>query len=91
MTITPIKDQIIEEINIEIDDKITLIDDGIPVSDIINDDFTILKKYMYRLVERNKKHLTVQQIRLLLDYIDREIKNAVDYVIKYLYKKGGKI
>ena len=91
MSITPIKNQIIDEINIEVDDKINLINDGIPVLDIVNDDFTILKKYMYRLVERNKKHLTVQQIRLLLDYIDREIKEAIDYVIKYNMKKGGAI
>lgn len=86
-----IKTMIIDEINIEISDKIVLIDDGIPVLDILNDDFNILKNYLYRDVERHKKHLSVRQIRLLLDYIDREIKNAVDYVIKYNMKKGGAI
>lgn len=78
-----------DEINIEINDKICLINDGIPVLDILEDDFNILKSYLYRDVERSKKKLTVKEIRLLLNCIDREIKDAVDYVIKYNYKKGG--
>lgn len=86
---TDLKNKITEEINIEIDDKINLIDDGIPVMDILDDDFNILKAYLYRDVERSKKKLTVKEIRLLLNCIDREIKDAVDYVIKYNYKKGG--
>lgn len=78
-----------DEINIEINDKICLINDGITVLDILEDDFNILKSYLYRDVERSKKKLTVKEIRLLLNCIDREIKDAVDYVIKYNYKKGG--
>lgn len=77
-----IKSSIKDEIEIEIQDKKQLHDDGVDISSEYVEDFRSLKKILYHNMEyyNRKRRLKVTQIRSLLDYIDDEIDIAITYV-----------
>ena len=77
-----IKSSIKDEIEIEIQDKEQMHDDGIDVSSEYVDDFKTLKKILYHNMDyyNKRKRLKVSQIRDLLNYIDDEIEKAITYV-----------
>lgn len=77
-----IKSSIKDEIEIEIQDKEQMHDDGIDVSSEYVDDFKTLKKILYHNMDyyNKRKRLKVSQIRDLLNYIDDEIDKAMTYV-----------
>ena len=77
-----IKSSIKDEIEIEIQDKKQMQEDGIDVSSEYVEDFKILKKILYHNMDyyNKRKRLKVSQIRDLLNYIDDEIDIAITYV-----------
>jgi hypothetical protein len=77
-----IKSSIKDEIEIEIQDKEQMHDDGIDISSEYVEDFKILKKILYHNMDyyNKRKRLKVSQIRDLLNYIDDEIDKAMTYV-----------
>lgn len=77
-----IKSSIKDEIEIEIQDKKQLHDDGVDISSEYVEDFRSLKKILYHNMDyyNKKRRLKVTQIRDLLDYIDDEIDIAITYV-----------
>lgn len=77
-----IKSSIKDEIEIEIQDKQQMHDDGIEISSEYINDFWTLKKILYHNMDyyNKRKRLKVSQIRDLLNYIDDEIDNAITYV-----------
>jgi hypothetical protein len=77
-----IKSSIKDEIEIEIQDKKQLHDDGVDISSEYVEDFRSLKKILYHDMDyyNKKRRLKVTQIRSLLDYIDDEIDIAITYV-----------
>jgi hypothetical protein len=77
-----IKSSIKDEIEIEIQDKKQMHNDGIDVSSEYVEDFKILKKILYHNMDyyNKRKRLKVSQIRDLLNYIDDEIDKAITYV-----------
>lgn len=77
-----IKSSIKDEIEIEIQDKKQMHDDGIDVSSEYVEDFRTLKKILYHNMDyyNKRKRLKVSQIRDLLNYIDDEIDKAMTYV-----------
>lgn len=77
-----IKSSIKDEIEIEIQDKKQMHNDGIDVSSEYVEDFRSLKKILYHNMDyyNKRKRLKVSQIRDLLNYIDDEIDIAITYV-----------
>lgn len=77
-----IKSSIKDEIEIEIQDKQQMHDDGIDISSEYVEDFKILKKILYHNMDyyNKRRRLKVSQIRDLLNYIDDEIDKAMTYV-----------
>ena len=77
-----IRSSIKDEIEIEIQDKEQMHDDGIDVSSEYVEDFKILKKILYHNMDyyNKRRRLKVSQIRDLLNYIDDEIDKAMTYV-----------
>lgn len=77
-----IRSSIKDEIEIEIQDKQQMHDDGIDVSIEYVEDFKTLKKILYHNMDyyNKRRRLTVSQIRNLLNYIDDEIDKAMTYV-----------
>ena len=77
-----IKSSIKDEIEIEIQDKEQMYDDGIDVSSEYVEDFRTLKKILYHNMDyyNKRRRLKVSQIRDLLNYIDDEIEKAITYV-----------
>lgn len=81
---------IIKEIDIETQDKIQLLEDGVDVEEIMEDDFRILKILLYKDVDREKKNLNVIEIRRLLNAIDSYIDESIEFIKRKL-KKGEKM
>lgn len=77
-----IKSSIKDEIEIEIQDKKQMQEDGIDVSTEYVEDFRTLKKILYHNMDyyNKRRRLKVSQIRDLLNYIDDEIDKAMTYV-----------
>lgn len=77
-----IKSSIKDEIEIEIQDKKQMHDDGIDVSSEYVEDFRTLKKILYHNMDyyNKRRRLKVSQIRDLLNYIDDEIDKAMTHV-----------
>lgn len=77
-----IRSSIKDEIEIEIQDKQQMHDDGIDVSSEYVEDFKTLKKILYHNMDyyNKRRRLKVSQIRDLLNYIDDEIEKAITYV-----------
>lgn len=77
-----IRSSIKDEIEIEIQDKKQMQEDGIDISSEYVEDFKILKKILYHNMDyyNKRKRLKVSQIRDLLNYIDDEIDKAMTYV-----------
>lgn len=77
-----IKSTIKDEIEIEIQDKKQMQEDGIDVSTEYVEDFRTLKKILYHNMDyyNKRRRLKVSQIRDLLNYIDDEIDKAMTYV-----------
>lgn len=77
-----IKASIKDEIEIEIQDKKQMHNDGIDVSSEYVADFITLRKILYHNIDyyNKKKRLEVSHIRDLLNYIDDEIEKAISYV-----------
>lgn len=77
-----IKSSIKDEIEIEIQDKKQMQEDGIDVSSEYVEDFRTLKKILYHNMDyyNKRRRLKVSQIRDLLNYIDDEIDKAMTYV-----------
>ena len=77
-----IKSSIKDEIEIEIQDKKQMHNDGIDVSTEYVEDFKTLKKILYHNMDyyNKRRRLKVSQIRDLLNYIDDEIDKAMTYV-----------
>lgn len=77
-----IKASIKDEIEIEIQDKKQMHDDGIDVSSEYVEDFKTLKKILYHNMDyyNKRRRLKVSQIRDLLNYIDDEIDKAMTHV-----------
>lgn len=77
-----IKGSIKDEIEIEIQDKQQMHDDGIEISSEYINDFWTLKKILYHNMDyyNKRRRLKVSQIRDLLNYIDDEIDKAITYV-----------
>ena len=77
-----IKSSIKDEIEIEIQDKKQMHEDGIDVSTEYVEDFRTLKKILYHNMDyyNKRRRLKVSQIRDLLNYIDDEIDKAMTYV-----------
>ena len=77
-----IRSSIKDEIEIEIQDKQQMHDDGIDVSCEYVEDFRTLKKILYHNMDyyNKRRRLSVTQIRNLLNYIDDEIDKAMTYV-----------
>lgn len=77
-----IKSSIKDEIEIEIQDKKQMQEDGIDVSSEYVEDFRTLKKILYHNMDyyNKRRKLKVSQIRDLLNYIDDEIDKAMTYV-----------
>ena len=77
-----IKSSVKDEIEIEIQDKKQMHNDGIDVSTEYVEDFKTLKKILYHNMDyyNKRRRLKVSQIRDLLNYIDDEIDKAMTYV-----------
>jgi hypothetical protein len=77
-----IKSSIKDEIEIEIQDKKQMHDDGVDISSEYVEDFRSLKKILYHNMDyyNKRRRLKVSQIRDLLNYIDDEIDKAMTYV-----------
>ena len=77
-----IRSSIKDEIEIEIQDKKQMHNDGIDVSTEYVEDFRTLKKILYHNMDyyNKRRRLKVSQIRDLLNYIDDEIDKAMTYV-----------
>lgn len=87
-----LKQKIYEEYTIEVQDKIQLLEDGVDVGKIYEDDFTCLRNILYHDVNwyavRGK--LTATQSRSLLNMIDTFLCESLDYVSYYIttHRKG---
>jgi hypothetical protein len=79
---------ICRDVDVELHDKLTLIDDGVDVSSFYKDDFRILRTLLYKDVETYKEDLTVEQIRTLLNCIDDMISDAIIAIENILWKGG---
>lgn len=89
-----LKQKIYDEYNIEILDKIQLLEDGVDVGKIYEDDFTCLRKILYHDINWYAVHgkLTATQSRSLLNMIDTLLCESLEYVSYYLTtQKGGDI
>lgn len=77
-----IRSSIKDEIEIEIQDKKHMHEDGVDVSSEYVEDFRTLKKILYHNMDyyNKRRKLKVSQIRDLLNYIDDEIDKAMTYV-----------
>lgn len=78
---------IIKEIDIETQDKIQLLEDGVDVEEIMEDDFRILKILLYKDVDREKKNLNVLEIRRLLNAIDSYIDESIEFIKKKIEER----
>lgn len=81
------------EIDIEVNDKINLIEDGMKYEDVMNeciDDFDILRKILFNNLNIEKRKLHVTAIRRLMDFVDESIDEAIDYIIKKLKERRMK-
>jgi len=78
---------IIKEIDIETQDKIQLLEDGVDVSEIMEDDFQILKILLYKNIDREKKNLNVLEIRRLLNAIDSYIDESIEFIKKKIEER----
>lgn len=78
---------IIEEIDIETQDKIQLLEDGVDVEEIMEDDFGILKILLYKDVDKEKKNLNVLEIRRLLNAIDSYIEESIEFIKKKIEER----
>lgn len=87
-----LKKKIYEEFNIEMMDKIQLLEDGVDVGKIYEEDFTCLRNILYHDMNwyavRGK--LTATQSRSLLNTIDTLLLESLEYVSYYLttHRKG---
>lgn len=81
-----LKQKIYEEYTIEIQDKIQLLEDGVDVGKIYEDDFSCLRNILYNDINwyavRGK--LTAVQSRSLLNKIDELLYESLEYVSYYL-------
>ncbi len=78
---------IIKEIDIETQDKIQLLEDGVDVEEIMKDDFRILKILLYKDVERKKTFINVEGIRRLLNAIDSYIDESIEFIKKKIEER----
>ena len=78
---------IIREIDIETQDKIQLLEDGVDVEEIMEDDFRILKILLYKDVERKKTFINVEGIRRLLNAIDSYIDESIEFIKKKIEER----
>ena len=83
-----LKDKIKNEYDIEIQDKLQLLADGVEVGKIFVDDFNCLRNILYNEVNWYAVHgkLTATQSRNLLNMIDRLRIQSIDYVSYYILK-----
>ena len=83
-----LKDKIKDEYDIEIQDKLQLLADGVEVGKIFVDDFNCLRNILYNEVNWYAVHgkLTATQSRNLLNMIDRLRIQSIDYVSYYILK-----
>jgi len=78
---------IIREIDIETQDKIQLLEDGVDIEEIMEDDFRILKTLLYKDVERKKTFINVEGIRRLLNVIDSYIDESIEFIKKKIEER----
>lgn len=78
---------IIREIDVETEDKIQLLEDGVDVEEIMEDDFRILKILLYKDVERKKTFINVEGIRRLLNAIDSYIDESIEFIKKKIEER----
>ena len=87
-----LKGKIQEEYDIEVQDKLQLLSDGVDVAKIYEEDFTCLRNILYHDVNwyavRGK--LTATQSRSLLNMIDSLLVESLEYVSYYIltHRKG---
>lgn len=83
-----LKGKIQEEYDIEIQDKLQLLADGVDVGKIFVDDFNCLRNILYNDVNWYAVHgkLTATQSRSLLNLIDTLRIESLEYVSYYILK-----
>lgn len=78
---------IIREIDIETQDKIQLLEDGVDVEEIMEDDFRILKILLYKHVDRKRTFISAEGIRRLLNAIDSYIDESIEFIKKKIEER----
>lgn len=82
-------EKINDEINIEIQDKFQMFEDGLRVEEFYKDDFETLKRLLQKDVEHFMKHLQIDDVIFLLELIDDKITDAMWFILDQIINENN--